>query len=334
MVAVCAAVDLTQNTGMKIIHMFLDPATGVLRGGWRALCFGALAIAPYLLLSGLAGSDSPQSEASLEVSAGMFVVYLFLIGWLLFVSWFCLRVFERMGFRSLGLAPHEGWLRDVAKGFGLSGAMIAAVVGLQWAGGGSRVRVNPVFWDEPAAVVGQVLAALLLLIAAAAYEEIAFRGFAFQTLLRGAPAVVPIALLSVFFGLVHWDNPSRTVFSTLNTVLAGVWLSIAYLRTRSLWFPIALHTGWNWAMGAIFGLPVSGLLIPRRPLLLSTSGEPLWLTGGGYGSEGGAAATLVFLLGTALVWRAPWLRVAPATTRALSSQITRREEPVRLGLEE
>jgi hypothetical protein len=320
---------------MNWINLFLNPTTGRLRSGWRALCFAGFVLAPFLLVPGFfGGGESPEPGAVFDVSPGMAIVYLFLIGWLVVVSWFCLRFFEGMGLAALGLARHEGWLGDVGKGFGVSAAMIAAIVVLQSLGGGTRVKVNPVFWDEPVTLVAQVGAALLLLLAAAAYEELAFRGYAFQTLVRGAPALVPIALLSFLFGLVHWNNPSRGLFSTANTILAGAWLSIAYLRTRSLWFPIALHTGWNWVMGAVFGLPVSGLLIPRRPLLLSSSGDPIWLTGGSYGCEGGAAATLVFLLGTIFIWRARWVRVSPAMDRAWQEPISREEEQLRLGLGE
>ncbi|MGH9840702.1 MAG: lysostaphin resistance A-like protein [Blastocatellia bacterium] len=319
---------------MNLINLFLNPKTKELRSGWRALCFATVVLAPFLFVPGFFSESGPEQGAILDVSVGMAAVYLFLIGWLTIVSWLCLRFFERMRLAALGLAFHDGWRGDVLKGFGVSGSMIAGIVVVQWFAGGMRVKINPVLWDEPGAVLAQVIAALLLLIVAAAFEELAYRGYAFQTLLRGAPAIVPIALLSLLFGLAHWNNPSRTSFSTANTILAGIWLSVAYLRTRSLWFPIALHTGWNWVMGAVFGVPVSGLLIPRQPLLLSTSGDPVWLTGGSYGCEGGGAATVVFLLGTLVLWRARWLRVSPQMNQAWTRKIERGEERVSLGLEE
>jgi hypothetical protein len=64
-------------------------------------------------------------------------------------------------------------------------------------------------------------------------------------------------------------------------------------------------------MGAFFGLPVSGLNIPQHPILISTSESPVWLTGGGYGCEGGAAATIVLITATIFIWRAKWLSVLP-----------------------
>jgi hypothetical protein len=228
-------------------------------------------------------------------------------------------------------------------GCGLSAAMITAVVALQALSGGTRLMLNPMLWkvaDGTRAVdytgvgvvawrVGVALVALLL---AGAFEELLFRGYPFQTLLRGAPAVVPLLLLSLLFGLAHWENPSRTFFSTANTVLAGIWLSLAYLKTRGLWLPIGLHLMWNWMMGACFGLPVSGIKLSPSSVLIATSAEPVWLTGGGYGSEGGAAAALVLLLAIILLWRARWLSVSPEMRAAWERRAAPEEPQTGLGL--
>jgi hypothetical protein len=93
-------------------------------------------------------------------------------------------------------------------------------------------------------------------------------------------------------------------FTFINTTLAGVWLAVAYLRTRSLWFPLGIHWSWNWTMGAVLGLPVSGInQITPQPLMRAVDQGPAWLTGGSYGIEGGAACTLVLLISTLFIWR-------------------------------
>ena len=86
-----------------------------------------------------------------------------------------------------------------------------------------------------------------------------FRGYPLQTLSRAGLIWLAVILTSVPFGIIHLQNPNATGFLITNTALAGVWLGIAYLRTRSLWFPLGVHWAWNWALGSIFGLPVSGL---------------------------------------------------------------------------
>jgi hypothetical protein len=76
-----------------------------------------------------------------------------------------------------------------------------------------------------------------------------------QTLSRAHLAWLGVLLTSVPFALIHLWNPHvvRGVTFT-NTALAGVWLALAYLRTRSLWLPLGIHWSWNWALGSIFGL--------------------------------------------------------------------------------
>jgi hypothetical protein len=324
---------------MNSTELFINPQTGLLRSGWRAAIFAALFFLPRVILD-LLLPPKPAGAAGFEISLEMALTYVTLIVWLMAVSWFCLRFLERLKLSSLGFAWHSGWARDVLNGCAMGATMIAVVVAIQIIGGGTQVKINPLWWkangfdwSDAAVVLSQATLALVVLILAGAFEELVYRGYAFQTLLRDLPEFAPILLFSIFFGLAHWSNPNRTFFSTANTVLAGVWLSLAYLRTRNLWFPTALHFTWNWMMGAFFGLPVSGLQIPEHPILVSTSDEPFWLTGGSYGSEGGAAATIVLVIAIAVVWRARWLSVSPEMGEALSAHTPGGEPPIRLGLE-
>ncbi|MGH9834778.1 MAG: lysostaphin resistance A-like protein [Blastocatellia bacterium] len=325
---------------MNSTELFINPQTGQLRSGWRAAIFVALLYLPRVILDLLLPPRPAGAAAGFEVSVEMALTYVALIVWVMAVSWFCLRFLERLKLSSLGFALHSGWSRDVLKGCAMGATMIAAVVAIQIIGGGTWVTVNSLWWRESgfdwtsaSAVFSEVALALVVLILAGAFEELVYRGYAFQTLLRELPEFAPILLFSIIFGLAHWNNPNRTFFSTTNTVLAGIWLSMAYLRTRSLWFPTALHFTWNWMMGAFFGLPVSGLRIPEHPILVSTSGEPLWLTGGSYGSEGGAAATIVLVIAIVAVQRARWLSLSPEMGEARSAHTPSGEPPIRLGLE-
>lgn len=328
---------------MNPTELILNPQTGLLRAGWRAAIFIALLNSPYLIYELLPKTAETQPGAApivaVDVSPGMILTYAVFVAWGLAVSWICLRFLERMKLSTLGFALHRGWFGDVLKGCAISGVMIAAVVALQIAGGGTRLSFNPILrqghgglnWAGVRTVAAEMAAALALLILAAALEELVFRGYAFQTLLRGAPAVVPILIFSIYFGWAHWNNPNRTLFSTANTTLAGVWLSIAYLRTRNLWFPTALHFAWNWTMGVFLGIPISGLRI-ERPLLITSNDGPVWLTGGDYGSEGGAAVTVVLIAAIAVIWRARWLRVSPEMNATLLDRAPNGEAAINLGL--
>ncbi len=317
---------------MQLSTLFFNPRSRLLRCGWRALVFSAIAWLPGLATLFYSSSKQAGSRETVFIPDwAMVIVYCALIIWVGLVSWLCLHFLERLRFASLGYAFYRGWWRDLLFGCAIGALMILLTVALQIIGGGTQVRVNPLWSSNIVSLLGNLCLASLLLVVAAAFEEVVFRGYIFQTLLRDVPAWLPITLLSLLFGLAHWSNPSRTAFSTINTVLAGIWLGVAYLKTRSLWFPTALHFSWNWMMGLFFGLPVSGLSL-RPSLLTATSEVPWWLTGGSYGCEGGAAATLVFALSIALIWRADWLRIAPEMRLAWSRDEARPETLLKLGL--
>jgi membrane protease YdiL (CAAX protease family) len=147
---------------------------------------------------------------------------------------------------------------------------------------------------------------LSVILAAAMAEELAFRGYPFQRLVEGLGPLGAVVVLSTLFGAVHMSNPHVSdnrwvqVFAFSNTLLIGIVLALAYLRTRALWASWGLHVGWNATLGLIYGLPVSGIN-QFSVFVRSTASGPEWLLGGKYGLEGGALGTMVILLGMACV---------------------------------
>ncbi len=113
---------------------------------------------------------------------------------------------------------------------------------------------------------------------------------------------------------------ARSVFGQINTGLAGIWFSVAYLKTRNLWFVFGLHLMWNWVQGAFLGLPVSGITeLTTAPLVRITEFGAPNITGGIYGIEGGIACTVAIFFSTVLIWYLPLLRPT-AEMLALTSE--------------
>ena len=285
-----------------------------LRSGWRVLVF--LLLFGFLLL--LLGSTlttilwsfpglrwllhepdptEPVAEYAL-LPLGIDSTVAFVAA--LTASFVCARLLERRSFGSTGYRLHEGWARDFALGLLGGTVTLALAVAITAVAGALEFSLQTTGAGLLAArffIVGAII------FVAAAYEEVLFRGFIFQALLHNLGPAPTLAVTSIAFAVLHLNNPSITVFSALNIVLAGVWLGVAYLKTRSLWLATALHFSWNFAMVFIFGLPVSGISVfDRLSWLDGRPVSPAWLSGGDFGPEGGAAATLAVLISTLVLW--------------------------------
>lgn len=290
---------------MELRRFFFNDV-GRLRSGWRLLLFvfAFLGIS-FLLATGLRIVYAIGHNFFPPTSHGAFIANVIYRLTLLFsalaAGYLCTRLLEGLPWRALGLTLHAHWLHDFLIGSAVGIVSLALAAAIATAAGGLRFTASS---TEMFLQVGKTLASsALLFIVAALAEEAMFRGYPLQTLSRARLAWLGVFLTSVPFASIHLWNPNAGPGAFANTALAGVWLAIAYLRTRSLWFPLGIHWAWNWALGSLFGLPVSGLQIVSHPLLQGNDLGPPWLTGGNYGIEGGVACTLALLLSTAFVWR-------------------------------
>ena len=142
-----------------------------------------------------------------------------------------------------------------------------------------------------------IVEVLAVYLPAVLHEELVFRGYPLQKLLRwNRPAA--ILLLAFVFAALHARNTAVTPLALANIFLGGVLLGLARDRTRNLWFPIGLHFAWNVVAGPLLGHEVSG----HRPLtsvLAEAGAGPEWLTGGAFGIEGSVWMTVVECAGIA-----------------------------------
>jgi hypothetical protein len=164
----------------------------------------------------------------------------------------------------------------------------------------------------PMAWLGSALSAAALLTVPAAAEEALFRGYPFQAMAEAWSPVAALGLTAAFFGMAHLANDNATMLGAANTAAAGVFLGVVYLKTGSLWWASGAHLGWNWGLGFLADLPVSGLELIDAPMVVARVQGPAWLSGGGFGPEGSLLATIGFLGAAAAFWWGPWLRPEPA----------------------
>jgi len=210
-------------------------------------------------------------------------------------SWVMTRFVNRKPLGSIGLFLHPRMLYETGMGLLLGFVMMAGIFLVELALGYISVVQRQPGISEAFRGLGSLAVEFTL---AGSVEELIFRGYLFQTCLQGIGFLPATLLFSGLFALAHGFNPGITWLASFNIFLAGVWLSVAYMRTRSLWLPIALHVGWNFSQSAIFSFPTSGLDFSDRTLFILVQGGPLWLTGGNFGPEAGAMGTVAILLCT------------------------------------
>ena len=300
------------------MHYILINEFGRLRSGWRLLVFAATFIAltiaittvlrVVLVLIGLPSNIS-QFIAELVYRVGLLVAALG-------AGYICARFLEGLPWRALGLTFHAGWFRDLAFGFAIGFASLVVAVAIASRGLNFSLGSAGWYW-----IIRSMIGSGAILFVAALAEEAMFRGYGLQTLSRAKLAWLGVLLTSVPFALVHLSNPNVVRGITFaNTALAGFWLAAAYLRTRSLWLPLGVHWAWNWALGWVFGLPISGLKLVSNPLLQGQDNGPKWLTGGSYGIEGGVACTIALILFTVFLWKTRWLSATPELRQMTSEE--------------
>ncbi|MCY7312797.1 MAG: CPBP family intramembrane metalloprotease [Pseudoxanthomonas sp.] len=143
---------------------------------------------------------------------------------------------------------------------------------------------------------------LLTALVPAISEEILYRGILFRLTEQGLGTWIALLVSAVLFGLGHAGNPAATAGSSLAIAIeAGLLFGLIYHVTRSLWWCIGLHAGWNFVQGAVFGIPVSGIAVDG--LLESQLHGPDWLDGGGFGAEASLLTVLTCSIASLLLLR-------------------------------
>lgn len=192
---------------------------------------------------------------------------------------------SELGWRRPGLVP---WFRGLALG-----AVMACLAVLVAIVSGARLNFTG-DWSAWAAVALPLIVGLVL---AALGEELGFRGYPMRHL-SGAIGVLPaMIILALPFAIAHIRNPNHSLFGLINVGLAAIWLAIAFFSAGGMPLAWGAHLGWNAGLALLFDAPVSGYNF-HVPVVGYTPGWHAWVDGGGFGPEGGIAATIALVAGT------------------------------------
>jgi CAAX protease family protein len=211
----------------------------------------------------------------------------------------CLRIYVHRGMAAIGLHSDRAAFANL--GYGCLGGMGAAALVLT----GSLLFHAAHLERDPSsqAALPSFFFVTVLLLFGSAGEELLFRGFGFQVLLRawgGWKTILPVGIL---FAELHAGNPNASWLGLANTAGFGILFGYAFLRSHDIWLPIGLHFGWNFTL-PLFGVNVSGLTIRLTGFTMRWSAGTLW-SGGEYGPEASILTSAVLLLLFAYLWKAP-----------------------------
>lgn len=283
--------------GGDAARRFVFTPAGTVRAPWR--------LALYLLALAAGGAVAGAFvQPALYAVAHAFVLRPSVSAWVTLAAaaiahLVCLRLVERRPWAAVRLGRCALRPRPVALGWALGMLAVGVPTALLLVAG--AFRVTPAGAGSSLAGAASLLGVLA---PAALFEELLVRGYPFLVLRESVGPLPALLLTSLVFGLLHLQNPGATVGSTAAVTLAGIFLGGVLLATGSLWAAFSAHLAWNWTLAALFHAVVSGLPFAAPDYRVVDAG-PDWLTGGGWGPEGGAGAVAGMLGALAFLhWRA------------------------------
>ena len=281
--------------------------------GW-VLLFTALFLA-------VAFTTSVSGKAVSQTALGWlspFVRGVIQIGGVLLLTWWMRVKLNKAAWAGLMLPrPQVGLL---LLGSVCGAAAILAVAGTEYLLGWLqvvRVSADP-YWGLPRVVV--ILLVLIPALGTGLSEELAFRGYIFQTLGERVPVWAAALLMGFMFALVHFSVSGFGISFILSTVIGSVMFLAMRFATGSLWFPIGFHAMWDWTQTYLVGLSSTGRKNDPALIQISQSGPSAWV-GGGNALEFGLLYTSVAAL--ALILALAYGRYAGRTipwTRRLAAE--------------
>src|SRR5580658_9710914 len=138
----------------------------------------------------------------------------------------------------------------------------------------------------------------------ALFEESLLRGYLQSTLTRGVGFWWAAVLLSLAFGATHLANHGESPIGIFSVVGAGLLFCLSLWLTKSLYWAVGLHAGWDWSQSYLYGVPDSGQVASGHLFATHPSGGLIW-SGGPTGPEGSIymiPTMAVLALGVWIAW--------------------------------
>jgi uncharacterized protein len=269
-----------------------------LRQGWRFIIFAAAIILAFQFLEEPALGflarklhlDNSLSATNLIVSD---LVDLIIV---LIITGVAARL-ERRRIDSYGLPLNQAFTGLFWNG-ALLGSLTILFVGLAMLVTGG-MRLQGVALRGAEMITAPVLWLIAMLLVGLT-EEYVFRGYALQSLWRGAGFWPAALITTALFAGAHLSKPHENAIDIGMIFVLGVLLCLSVGVTGSLWWAVGWHAAFDFGQFFIIGTRNGGQ-VPVGRLFDATFPGPAWITGGELGTEASyfmipaAAATFIYV---------------------------------------
>ena len=202
---------------------------------------------------------------------------------LIFLYVFVFKIYERRIITELAI--RYAWKENII-GFITGGLLVGCIILVFMVTGNIAFSiVNP---------LSVIFKPLILLVLLALLEEIIFRGIIYRITEQSLGTWLALIISAMLFGIGHITNSHADFLGILSVAVAGIFLGVLYTLKSRLWYPIAVHIGWNFFQ-YFFGLPISGK--DDFVYFMDAHREgPAWYAGGDFGIEN-SILTVILILG-------------------------------------
>lgn len=158
----------------------------------------------------------------------------------IFIRW------EKLSLKDIGLVPNKNSYLRAFIGFIVGLLLPCLQAALVLLTGHVKLRISPNTTGT------ETLLHLLLFVALACREEIAFRAYPLRSLHNKIGPFYALIFVSIIFGIEHVIGGSSVLQGLAGAGMGGLLYGVITLRTKGLAYPIGIHAAWNfgqWALG-------------------------------------------------------------------------------------
>jgi hypothetical protein len=185
----------------------------------------------------------------------------------LLLSWMALQLIERKNLSVLGLKPTRYRMKMFVLFFAVTALLSASDYFL-------KIIIAQQSWVLSESInVHTIASGVWWNIKSVLFEELLFRGALFYILLKRTGSLAAVVISSAAFGIYHWysyeiiGNGTAMAMTFLTTGLMGAVYAYGFVKTQSLYVPVAIHLGWNIVRSVVFSDTVIGeqLFVEVKP---------------------------------------------------------------------